>query len=131
MVVAIINKTLGSTVIYKTQIENSLIDPSLPLYFDNHFYEKLGTSIWSRSWERIFSSIWVIKSLKTIRFQNQLLAQQPSTILEYKEVVPSWWEQRLQLFDLLLLITALNKKSINQFYFITMGILLYFYGFLF
>jgi hypothetical protein len=31
MVVAII-KTLGSTVIYKTQIENLLIDPSLPLF---------------------------------------------------------------------------------------------------
>jgi hypothetical protein len=38
------NKTLGSTVIYK-KTQRTTYRSILTPYFDNHFYEKLGTSI--------------------------------------------------------------------------------------
>jgi hypothetical protein len=136
MVVAIINKTLGSTVIYKNTDKEITYRSILYPYFENHFYEKLGTSIIfgkkvDQFGTHIFLPFELLKSLKTTRFKDRLLANQPSTILEYQKATPtSWWNNAYSYLIFLLLIVALNKKSIDQFYFITMGILGVFFIFM-
>ena len=136
MVVDIINKTLGSTVITKKSDTDITYRSILYPYFDNHFYEKLGTSIIfgtkvDQSGTRIFLPFELLKSLQAIQFQNKPLAQKPKTLLEFKEATPtSWWNNVYTYIAFLLLIVLLNKKPIHQIYFITMGILGLFFIFM-
>ncbi|MBC5841410.1 DUF4105 domain-containing protein [Flavobacterium sp. F-380] len=136
MVVDIINKTLGSTVITKKADTDITYRSILYPYFDNHFYEKLGTSIIfgtkvDRLGTNIFLPFELLKSLKTTQFQNKPLAQQQETLLEFKEIAAvSWWNNAYTYIIVLVLIAVVNKKSLNQFYFITMGILGLFFIFM-
>jgi hypothetical protein len=136
MVVDMINKTLGSTVITKKTDADITYRSILYPYFDNHFYEKLGTSIIfgtkvDQLGSRIFLPFELLKSLKTTQFQSKPLAQQTKTLLEFKEAAPaSWWNNAYTYSAFLLLIVVLNKKPINQIYYITMGVLGLFFIFM-
>lgn len=136
MVVDIINKTLGSTVIAKRADRDLTYRSILYPYFDNHFYEKLGTSIIfgkkvDQLGTHIFLPFELLKSLKTTQFENRPLVVQTKTLLEFNETSPiSWWNNAYSYIIFLLLIVVVYKKLLNQFYFITMGILGLFFIFM-
>lgn len=129
MVVDIINKTLGTTAIVKNTYTDSTYRTILYPYFEHHFYEKLGTSIIfgkkvDELGTKIFLPLELLKSLKTVLFQNHLLANKTKILLESNEVSQnSWWNNIYSYLILLGFIIFINKKRVNQLYFLTMGIL--------
>jgi hypothetical protein len=136
MVVDMINKTLGSAVITKKVDTDKTYRSILYPYFDNHFYEKLGTSIIfgtkvDEVGTHIFLPFELLTNLKITRYNNQLLAKQPTTLLQYQEPTPlSWWNNGYSYILLLLVVVALHKKALNQLFFIIMGLLGVFFVFM-
>ena len=136
MVVDLINKTLGGTVIYKKSNTDVTYRSILYPYFDNHFYEKLGTSIIfgkkvDELGTHIFLPFELLASLKTIQYQNELLAKKPIALLEFHEEAPSsWWNNAYSYLIFLMLIVVLNRNLLTQFYFILMGTLGVFFIFM-
>ncbi|CAM3113825.1 lipoprotein N-acyltransferase Lnb domain-containing protein [Flavobacterium frigoris] len=129
MVVDIINKTLDTTAIVKNTDTEITYRTILYPYFDGHFYEKLGTSIIfgkkvDQLGTQIFLPFELQKSLKTVLFKNQLLAKENKTLLDLNEAPPSsWWNNCYTYLLLLGLILFMNRKIINQIYFLLMGML--------
>jgi hypothetical protein len=129
MVVDIINKTLGTNAIVKNTDTDITYRTILYPYFDNHFYEKLGTSIiFGKKVDRLGTEIFLPfelqKSLKKVSFQNHLLAPENKTIIEFeKEISSSWWNNCYSYLILLGFVVLINKKSINLFYLTMMALL--------
>ena len=135
MVVDIINKTLDTIAIVKNTDTDITYRTILYPYFDNHFYEKLGTSIIFGKkvdglGKQLFLPFELQKSLKNISFQNQPLAQENKTILEFENEAPgSWWNNSYTYILFLGFIVLINKKSINLFYLILIAIIGLFFSF--
>jgi hypothetical protein len=136
MVVEMINKTLESNIVVKKTDTDKTYRSILYPYFDNSFYQKLGTSIIfgkkvDEYGTQIFLPFELHKSLKQIRFENHPICKESKTLLEFKkEVASSWWDNFYTFAFLLGFIVVINKKSINLFYLFTMGILGLFFGFM-
>lgn len=136
MVVEILNKTLQSNVVSKKTDKDKTYRSILYPYFDNSFYQKLGTSIIfgkkvDENGTRIFLPFELHKSLQQIQFENYPLCKESKTLLEFKKEVPSSWWDNIYTFILLLgFIVVINKKSIDLFYLFTMGLLGLFFGFM-
>jgi hypothetical protein len=136
MVVDILNKTLDTTAIVKNSDTDITYRTILYPYFDHHFYEKLGTSIiFGKKVDalgtKIFLPFELQKSLKTIRYKNQLLAAPNKTILFFNEIPPSsWWNNIYSYLIFLGLLLLLNKKGVHLFYFLVMGLLGLFFIFM-
>lgn len=136
MVVDIINKTLGSTVITKKMDTELTYRSILYPYFDHHFYEKLGTSIIFGSkvdqlGTHLFLPLELQKSLKLIQYKNQPLAAENKTILHFDETHPnSWWNNIYSYLIFIALLVIWNKKSIHYFYFSILGFLGLFFLFM-
>ncbi|MFV8366650.1 DUF4105 domain-containing protein [Flavobacterium sp. XS1P27] len=135
MVVDIINKTLDTIAIVKNTDTDITYRTILYPYFDNHFYEKLGTSIIFGKkvdglGKQLFLPFELQKSLKNISFQNQPLAQENKTLLEFENKAPSSWWNNIYTYILFLgFIVFLNKKSIDLFYLIVIAIVGLFFTF--
>lgn len=138
MVVDVINKSLNTKAIVKSSDTDITYRTILYPYFDNHFYEKLGTSIIfgkkvDNLGTQIFLPFELQKSLKTASFQNHLLAKENKTIIEFeKEVSHSWWNNFYSYLIILGLVIVINKKGIDIFYLgllAILGILFVFVGF--
>lgn len=138
MVVDVINKSLNTKAIAKSSDTDITYRTILYPYFDNHFYEKLGTSIIfgkkvDNLGKQIFLPFELQKSLKTASFQNHLLAKENKTIIEFeKEVSNSWWNNFYSYLLILGFVIAINKKGIDMFYLSILsilGILFVFVGF--
>ncbi|MGZ9735451.1 lipoprotein N-acyltransferase Lnb domain-containing protein [Flavobacterium sp. GNP002] len=135
MVVDIINKTLDTTAIVKNTDTDITYRTILYPYFDNHFYEKLGTSIiFGKKVDglgtQLFLPFELQKSLKNISFQNQPLAQKNKTLLEFENEAPgSWWNNIYTYILFLGFIVLINKKSIDLFYLILIAIIGLFFTF--
>ena len=129
MVVDILNKTLESKIITKKLGTDKTYRSILFPYFDNFFYEQLGTSIIfgtkvDEYSNHIFLPFELHKSLQQTQFQNQLLCKESKTLLEFKKQAPnSWWNNVYTYLIFLGLILILNKKYIDIFYLLIMGIL--------
>lgn len=129
MVVDILNKTLKSKIIIKDFDTDKTYRSILFPYFDNFFYEKLGTSIIfgtkvDEYSNHIFLPFELHKSLQQTQFKNQLLCKESTTLLEFKKQAPnSWWDNIYTYLVFLVLIVVLNKKYIDVFYILTMGLL--------
>ncbi|NDP26048.1 MAG: DUF4105 domain-containing protein [Flavobacterium sp.] len=129
MVVDILNKTLGSTIIAKNLDTDKTYRSILFPYFDNFFYEKLGTSIIfgtkvDEYSNHIFLPFELLQSLQQTHFKNQLLCKESKILLDYKKQAPnSWWDNVYTYLIFLSLILILNKKFIDTFYLILMGFL--------
>jgi hypothetical protein len=136
MVVEILNKTLGSNVIFKKTDTDKTYRTILYPHFDNFFYQKLGTSIIfgkkvDEYGTRIFLPFELLKSLEQTRFENHPISKECKTLLEFKKEVPKSWWDNFYIFALLLgFIVVINKKSIDLFYISTMGLLGLFFGFM-
>lgn len=137
-VVDVINKTLNGKVITKKidtdQTYRSILFP----YFNNHFYEKLGTSIVfgtkvDQMGTKIFLPFELQESLKLIRYKNQPLCKENKTILNFEEEAPvSWWNNSYTYLFILGFVTLINKKSIDYIYLsiiALLGLLFVFLGF--
>ena len=136
MVVEILNKTLGSNVIFKKSETDKTYRTILYPHFDNFFYQKLGTSIIfgkkvDELGTRIFLPFELLKSLEQTQFENHPISKESKTLLEFKKEVPKSWWDNFYIFALLLgFIVVVNKKSIDLFYIATMGLLGLFFGFM-
>jgi hypothetical protein len=135
MVVDIINKTLDTTAIVKKSDTDITYRTILYPYFDNHFYEKLGTSIiFGKKVDglgtQLFLPFELQKSLKKVSFQNHPLAQQNKTLLEFENEAPgSWWNNIYTYILFLGFIVLINKKSIDLFYLILIAVIGMFFTF--
>jgi hypothetical protein len=129
MVVDIINKTLKKQVISKKEDLSISYRSILFPYFDNHFYEKLGTSIIfgtkvDQLGTHVFLPYELKQSLKTTQYQGSNLAKESKTILQFSENTnTSWWNNCYSYLVLLLGIVLLNNKNINYTYLFIMGLL--------
>lgn len=136
MVVEILNKTLKSEVIVKKSDTDKTYRSILYPYFDNSFYQKLGTSIIfgtkvDQYGTRIFLPLELHKNLQESQFENHPLSKKSKTILDFKKESPnSWWDNIYTFIILLVLIVALNKKSVDLFYLSIMGFLGIFFAFM-
>ncbi|MEC5166103.1 hypothetical protein RCH18_001838 [Flavobacterium sp. PL11] len=135
MVVDIINKTLGGTVIIKKEDTDLTYRSILYPYFSGHFYEKLGTSIIfgtkvDQKGTQIFLPLELKKSLEKITFNKVVLANDSKALLEFETITPfSWWNNIYTYILLLLSIILINKKSTTLFYLCMMGIIGLFFTF--
>ena len=135
MVVDMINKTLDTTAIVKKADTDITYRTILFPYFDNHFYEKLGTSIIfgkkvDQLGTQIFLPFELQKSLKKVFYKNHPLAGENKTILEFpKEVMGSWWNNVYTYILFLGFIIAINKKPVVAFYLTIMALLGLFFAF--
>ncbi len=136
MVVDMVNKTLGYDVIVKKFDTDKTYRSILYPYFDNFFYEQLGTSIIFGSkvdqyGTRIFLPLELQKSLTEIKFNNQPLCKESITLLNFdKKTNKSWWNNSYTFLIFLALIVILNKKNIDLIYLSLMGLLGLFFGFM-
>jgi len=136
MVVDILNKTLGSPIIVKKTDTDITYRTILYPYFDNSFYEKLGTSIIfgkkvDEYGTKIFLPLELQKSLKLIQFENHLLCKENKTILDIKkETSSSIWDNFYSYAFFLAFIILINKRSVDLFYFSIMGLLGLFFLFM-
>ncbi|MFA9188021.1 DUF4105 domain-containing protein [Flavobacterium sp. FBOR7N2.3] len=136
MVVDIINKTLGTEVITKKTDTGLTYRSILFPYFDNHFYEKLGTSIIfgtkvDTKGTKLFLPVELQKSLTVTQYKNQALAPENVNLLHYKpSYSSSWWNNIYSYLIFLALLAIWNKKEIHYFYFSLMGILGIFFLFM-
>ena len=135
MVVDIINKTLDTTAIVKNADTDITYRTILYPYFDNHFYEKLGTSIiFGKKVDglgtQLFLPFELQKSLKKVTFQNHPLVQENKTLLEFENEVPgSWWNNIYTYILFLGFVVLINKKSIDLFYLILIAVMGMFFTF--
>ena len=129
MVVDLLNKTLESKIIDKKLDTDKTYRSILFPYFDNFFYEKLGTSIIfgtkvDEYSNHIFLPFELHKSLQQTQFNNQLLCKASNTLLEFKKQAPSsWWNTIYTYLIFLGLILILNNKYVDIFYLVMMGLL--------
>ncbi|TRX26722.1 DUF4105 domain-containing protein [Flavobacterium franklandianum] len=129
MVVDILNRTLGAQIITKKLDTDKTYRSILFPYFDNFFYEKLGTSIIfgtkvDQYSNHIFLPFELHKSLEQTQFNNNLLCKKSKILLEFKKQAPSsWWNNIYTYLVFLGLILVLNKKYIDIFYLLVMGLL--------
>lgn len=136
MVVDMLNKTLGAKVIIKKTDTDLTYRSILYPYFNNSFYEKLGTSIIfgkkvDELGTKIFLPLELQKSLALIQFQNHPLCKENKTLLEFKKEVPrSIWDNFYTYAFLLGFLLLINKKSVDLFYFLVMGLLGLFFIFI-
>jgi len=134
MVVDILNKTLGSKIIVKKTDTDKTYRSILYPYFDNFFYEKLGTSIMfgtkvDEYGTKIFLPSELHKSLKLIQFENHPICKESKTLLEFKkEISSNWWDTIYTYLLFLVFILILNKKYIDNLYLLLMGLLGVFFG---
>ena len=129
MVVDILNKTLESKIITKKLDTDKTYRSILFPYFDNFFYEKLGTSIIfgtkvDEYSNHIFLPFELHKGLQQTQFNNHLLCKESKTLLEFQKQAPnSWWNNIYSYLIFLGLILVLNKKYIDVIYLLIMGLL--------
>lgn len=129
MVVDMLNKTLGSELIVKKTDTDKTYRTILYPYFDNSFYEKLGTSIIFGAkvdgyGTQIFLPLELKKSLELIQFENHPLCKKCETILAMKKEIPhTLWDNFYTYASLLGFILLINRKGTNLFYITTMGFL--------
>lgn len=137
-VVDVINKTLKSKVISKKTDTDKTYRSILFPYFDNHFYEQLGTSIVfgtkvDQMGTKIFLPYELLESLKRIQYQNQPLSNTPKIIMAFEKEIPSsWWNNCYTYLLFLGLVIFINKKSVDYIYLLTislLGLLFVFLGF--
>ncbi|WP_396170375.1 DUF4105 domain-containing protein [Flavobacterium sp.] len=129
MVVDMLNKTLESKVIASEIDSDKTYRSILFPYFDNFFYEKLGTSIIfgtkvDEYSNHIFLPLQLLQSLEQTQFKNQPLCVETKTLLEFKKQAPrSWWNNIYSYLIFLGIILIANKKILDNFYLVLLGLI--------
>lgn len=122
MAVAVINKSLNQPIIVKKGDTDKSYRTILYSYFNNHFYEQLGTSIifgtkTDQLGTAIFLPFELKKSLNQIKLNQLPVVKANNTLLEFKpEPNISWWNNPYTFLLFLGLILILNKSSLDKIY---------------
>jgi hypothetical protein len=129
MAVEIINHSLNQTIIVKKGDTDKSYRTILYPYFNNHFYEQLGTSIifgtkTDQLGTAIFLPFELKKSLDQVKLNQLPIVKENNTLLEFKpEPHFSWWNNPYTYLFFLGCILLLNKKWSDTLYLASMGIL--------
>ncbi|CAH0334917.1 hypothetical protein FVB9288_00532 [Flavobacterium sp. CECT 9288] len=135
MVVDLINKTLQTKLIVNKSHEDETYRAILFPYFQNHFYEKLGTSIIfgtkvDQQGTQLFLPFQLLESLKKIQYQNNPIVSETKTLLSLNKEAPfSYWNNPYTYFALLFFIVVLNKRFVNIFFLSIMACIGLFFSF--
>lgn len=129
MAVDVINKAIGQEIIVKKGNRESSYRSILYPYFDNHFYEQLGTSIifgtkTDKAGTAIFLPFELKESLNQIKIKQLPIVKENNTVMEFAaEPNRSWWNNPYTYILFLILIVGLNKRSIDKIYLTIMAVL--------
>jgi hypothetical protein len=136
MAADVINKTLGGKFIYKRKnIETTYRDILYP-YFNGHFYEQWGTSVLfgtkvDEQATVLFLPVELQESLALTAYNDQPLAPQNRPLMKFdqQEAPFSWWNNIYTYLIFLALVVILNRKGLNLFYLVLIGLLGLFFSF--
>jgi len=123
MVVDILNEILGEKAIVKTKKTDETYREILYPYFNNHFYEQLGTSIIfgtkvDQNGTKIFLPLELEKSINEVKYKNEPLLVKHNKILNITTETPfSWWNNIYTYLAFLLLVVLARVNNLNMFYF--------------
>lgn len=129
MAVAVINKAINQKVIVKKGDLKTSYRSILYPYFNNHFYEQLGTSIifgpkTDLAGTAIFLPFELKQSLNQIQLGQSPIVKQNNTLLEFKpEPNSSWWNNPYTYLVVLAFVLLINKKTTTTIYLASMGVL--------
>jgi Domain of unknown function (DUF4105) len=129
MAAEVINRSLNQHLIVKKGDTDKTYRTILFPYFNNHFYEQLGTSIifgtkTDQLGTVIFLPFELKKSLDQIQLNHQPIVRQNKTLLEFQpEPANSWWNNPYTYILFLVLIVGLNKKSMDKIYLTIIAVL--------
>lgn len=136
MIVDLLNETLESTIITKKTNTDISYRSVLYPYFEGHFFEKLGVNIIfgtkvDQLATQLFLPFELLESIKTSRYQNQLLSKPTVELIHFEKATPfSWWTNGVFYGLFLILVIVSNKKFIYTFYLSVMGVLGIFFVFM-
>ncbi|MBF6609059.1 MAG: DUF4105 domain-containing protein [Flavobacterium sp.] len=130
MVVELLNDILDGPVLKKVDATDVTYREILYPYFDNHFYEQLGTSIIFGSkvdqlGEKIFLPIELFNSIELATYRGNQLKKSQKTWLEFDRADSkmSWWNNPITYVLLLLLVVVANNDRLNMIYFLIAGLI--------
>jgi hypothetical protein len=129
MVVDLLNKTLKNEVITNNNNSGSTYRSILFPYFDNFFFEQLGTSILfgtkvDQLSDHIFLPFELLTCIKHSKFKNKLLCSETKILLEFKKQPPKlWWNSIYTYLLFLVIVIAVHKKYVQTTYFLIVGVL--------
>ena len=131
MVVNLLNKILGQNILVKTVNTDITYREILYTCFQDHFYEKLGTSILfggkvDQKATQLFLPSELQQSIQTTIYNNEPLCMENKTLLEFKEnstPVFSLWNNYYSLCLILLVILVFNNPKLYMFYFFILGLM--------
>ncbi|WP_264525280.1 DUF4105 domain-containing protein [Flavobacterium sp. N502536] len=129
MVVDVINKSLNGDVVTKkgdtTETYRSILFP----YFDEHFYDQLGTSIIfgtkvDQPGTKIFLPFELKSSLEKTTFQNHPLVGQSKTVLNFEKEKPSsWWNNIYTYLLILAFVVLAHNKVVDKIYLLILSLI--------
>ncbi|AWK02965.1 hypothetical protein HYN56_01535 [Flavobacterium crocinum] len=128
MVVDVINKSLNQNVITKKGDTDKTYRSILFPYFDEHFYDQLGTSIIfgtkvDQMGTRIFLPFELKNSLEKTIFQNRPLVGKSKTLLEFtKETPKSWWNNIYTYLFILTFVVLARNKTVDKIYLLILSL---------
>ncbi len=128
MVADLINRILGNEVLTKIKNTDLTYREVLYPYFDNHFYEQLGTSIIfgtkvDQKAEKIFLPIELLQSIEVAQIDGSPLMKQSKTWMEYEVPKPSgrWWNNPITYFVLVMLVVVSKSRTVTVIYWLILG----------
>lgn len=129
MTVDVINKALTKNIIVKKGDTTTTYRSILFPYFNNHFYEQLGTSILfgtktDQAGTAIFLPFELKESLDQIQLGQSPIVKENKTLLEFEpKTNPSWWNNPYTYLIVLAFVLLINKKTTDTIYLASMGVL--------
>ena len=130
MVVDLLNGIVGKNILKKVDPDDSTYRDILYPYFDNHFYEQLGTSIIfgtkvDHYAEKVFLPIELFNSVHKATIDNEPLEKSSRTWLKYdnEQVPTSWWNNIYTYLTALVLLIVFNKNGANMMFFLITGLI--------
>ena len=130
MVVDLLNGIVGKNILKKVDPDDSTYRDVLYPYFDNHFYEQLGTSIIfgtkvDHYAEKVFLPVELFNSVHKATIDNEPLEKSSRTWLKYdnEQVPTSWWNNIYTYLTALVLLIVFNKNGANMMFFLITGLI--------
>ena len=130
MVVDLLNGIVGKNILKKVDPDDSTYRDVLYPYFDNHFYEQLGTSIIfgtkvDHYAEKVFLPNELFNSVHKATIDNEPLEKSSRTWLKYdnEQVPTSWWNNIYTYLTALVLLVVFNKNGANMMFFLITGLI--------
>ena len=130
MVVDLLNGIVGKNILKKVDPDDSTYRDVLYPYFDNHFYEQLGTSIIfgtkvDHYAEKVFLPVELFNSVHKATIDNEPLEKSSRTWLKYdnEQVPTSWWNNIYTYLTALVLLVVFNKNGANMLFFLITGLI--------